>query len=304
MWICGILRFVSTENNTMKQKMLGLGGFSLTLPLLCGTLILIRYGEVTALLAAERRRVITERIKATGQVVVSAMSTEFQVSEETIRRDLEWLEKEGIATRIYGGAVLCGNDRIAPPYSIRKNTSIEPKIEIARQLARLVHDGDTLMVDESSTAAYAVRALRQKKGITLITNSLELLREMDVQDTWNIISTGGNLKRDVQALVGPHALRTVRSYHVRYAILSCRGINDRLGLADSDDGVVEVKQAMIAACDCAVLLADQRKFDRDGLVALGSLSLVDKLITDQKPSQRWLERLQKSGVELLCGEET
>ena len=275
----------------------------MTLPRLCGTLILIRYGEVTALLAAERRRVITERIKATGQVVVSTMSAEFQVSEETIRRDLEWLEKEGIATRIYGGAVLCGNDRIAPPYSIRKNTSIEPKIAIARQLARLVQDGDALMVDESSTAAYAVRALRQKKGITLITNSLELLGEMNGQDTWNIISTGGNLKHDVLALVGPHALRTVRSYHVRYAILSCRGINDRLGLADSDDAVVEIKQAMIASCDSAILLADQRKFDRDGLVALGSLELVDKLITDQMPSQQWLQRLQKSGVELLCGEE-
>ena len=270
----------------------------------CGTLNLIRYGEVTALLAAERRRVITERIKATGQVVVSAMSTEFQVSEETIRRDLEWLEKEGIATRIYGGAVLCGNDRSAPPYSIRKNTSIEPKIAIARQLARLVRDGDTLMVDESSTAAYAVRALRQKKGITLITNSLELLREMNGQDTWNIISTGGTLKGDVLAQVGTHALRTVRSYHVRYAILSCRGINDRLGLADSDDAVVEIKQAMIASCDSTVLLADQRKFDRDGLVALGSLDLVDKLITDRRPSQPWLERLEKSGVELLCGEET
>ena len=255
------------------------------------------------MLAAERRRVITERIKATGQVVVSTLSTEFQVSEETIRRDLEWLEKEGIATRIYGGAVLRGNDRIAPPYSIRKNTSIEPKIAIARQLARLVRDGDTLMVDESSTAAYAVRALRQKKGITLITNSLELLGEMNGQDTWNIISTGGNLKHDVLALVGPHALRTVRSYHVRYAILSCRGINDRLGLADSDDAVAEIKQAMIASCDSAILLADQRKFDRDGLVALGSLELVDKLITDQMPSQQWLQRLQKSGVELLCGEE-
>ena len=99
------------------------------------------------MLAAERRRVITERIRAAGQVVVSSLSTEFQVSEETIRRDLEWLEGQGIATRIYGGAVLCGNDRIAPPYSIRKNTNIEPKVAIARMLSELVADGDTLMVD-------------------------------------------------------------------------------------------------------------------------------------------------------------
>lgn len=253
------------------------------------------------MLAAERRRVITERIKATGQVVVAALSAEFQVSEETIRRDLEWLEREGIATRIYGGAVLTGNDRVAPPYSIRKNTNIEPKVAIARQLAELIQDGDTLMVDESSTSAYALRALRQKKNITLITNSLELLREMTGLDTWHIISTGGSLKSDVLAHVGPHALRTVASYHARYAIFSCRGINEQLGLADSDDAVVQVKQAMIASCDCTILLADHRKFDRTGLVALGKLDLVDKLITDCAPSPQWQERLKNSGVEIVYG---
>ena len=253
------------------------------------------------MLAAERRRVIAERIKATGQVAVSVLSTEFQVSEETIRRDLEWLERDGIATRIYGGAVLTGNDRVAPPYSIRKNTNIEPKVTIARHLAQLIQDGDTLMVDESSTSAYALRALRQKKNITLITNSLELLREMTGLDTWHIISTGGSLKSDVLAHTGPHALRTVASYHARYAIVSCRGINEQLGLADSDDAVVQIKQAMIASCDCTILLADHRKFDRPGLVALGKLDLVDKLITDCAPSQQWQERLKNSGVELICG---
>ena len=112
------------------------------------------------MLAAERRRIITQRIQATGQVVVSALSAEFAVSEETVRRDLEHLEREGIAVRIYGGAVLAGNDRIAPPYSIRKNTNVEPKVAIARLLVQIIHDGDTLMVDESSTAAYGIRAIR------------------------------------------------------------------------------------------------------------------------------------------------
>lgn len=254
------------------------------------------------MLAAERRRVITERIRATGQVVVAALSAEFQVSEETIRRDLESLEKDGIATRIYGGAVLRSNDQAAPPYSIRKNTNIEPKVTIARKLSELVSDGDTLMVDESSTAAYAVRALRQKKNITLITNSLELLREMTGQDSWHIISTGGSLKTDVLAHVGPHALRTVHSYHANYAVLSCRGVNNQLGLADSDDAVVQIKQAMIASCDCSILLADHRKFDRSGLVALGSLDLVDKLITDCPPAPHWQEKLEKAGVDVICEE--
>ena len=254
------------------------------------------------MLAAERRRVIAERVKATGQVAVAALSIEFQVSEETIRRDLEWLESQGVVSRIYGGAVLTGNDRIAPPYSVRKNTNIEPKLAIARQLAALVQDGDTLMVDESSTAAYAVRALAQKRNITLITNSLELLREMNSQDSWHIISTGGSIKHDVLAQVGPHALRTVGSYHAKYAVLSCRGINDQLGLADSDDQVVQIKQAMVKASDRTILLADHRKFDRTGLVALGDIQLVDTLITDCAPSQEWQVRLSDAGVRLLCGE--
>lgn len=249
------------------------------------------------MLAAERRRIITERIKAVGQVVVSALSAEFAVSEETIRRDLEALERDGVAVRIYGGAVLAGNDRVAPPYSIRKNTNVEPKVAIAQKLGSLLKDGDTLMVDESSTSAYAVRAIRHLKNITLITNSVELLRER--QDSWHIISTGGTLKPDVLALVGPHAVRTVKSYHVRYAILSCRGINESLGLADSDDEVVAVKQAMMASCDRVLLLADHRKLDRPGLVSLGALREVSTLITDAAPSDEWQKRLVNAGVEVI-----
>ena len=252
------------------------------------------------MLAAERRRIITERIQATGQVVVSALSAEFAVSEETIRRDLEFLEKEGIAVRIYGGAVLAGNDRVAPPYSIRKNTNVEPKVAIAQLLSQIIRDGDTLMVDESSTAAYGIRAIRHLKNITLITNSVELLREMTGQDSWHVVSTGGTLKPDVLALVGPHAARTVASYHVRYAVLSCRGINEALGLADSSDEVVQVKQAMVAASECTLLLADHRKFDREGLVALGDLRTADKLITDCAPDEAWQKRLERAGVEVIC----
>ena len=252
------------------------------------------------MLAAERRRVITERIRAAGQVAVSALSAEFQVSEETIRRDLEWLEKEGVATRRYGGAVLTGKDRETPPYAIRKNTNVELKLVLARQLARLIKDGDTLMVDESSTAAYAIRAIRHLHNITIVTNSLELPVELIGQDSWHVISTGGSLKPDVLAHVGPHALRTVNSYHARYAIFSCRGINTQLGLADSDDAVVQVKQAMIRASDCAILLADHRKFDRTGFVELGPLNMVSKLITDSTPSAQWQETLRNYGVELLC----
>ena len=255
------------------------------------------------MLLAERRQVILDRVLATSRVVVGELSAEFDVSEETIRRDLEWLEQEGVAVRTYGGAVLKHSDQAPPPYATRKNTNVEGKVAIARLLAGLLQNGDTLMVDESSTALFAVRAVRHLKELTLITNSLNILQEVSGQDSWHIISTGGRLKPDIMALVGPKALSTIQGYHVRCALLSARGINTQLGIADSSDDVVQVKRAMMAAADRTVLLADHRKFDRTGFVSLGSLEEVDQIITDREPSEEWKKRLEDSKVQLICRSE-
>lgn len=252
------------------------------------------------MLLAERRQVILDRVLATSRVVVGELSAEFGVSEETIRRDLEWLEQEGVAVRTYGGAVLKHSDQAPPPYATRKNTNVEGKVAIARLLAGLIRNGDTLMVDESSTALFAVRAVRHLKDLTLITNSLNILQEASGQDSWHIIATGGRLRPDIMALVGPKALSTIREYHVRWAVLSARGVNTQLGIADSSDDVVQVKRAMMAAADRKVLLADHRKFDRTGFVSLGRLEEVDQIITDREPPDEWKKRLEESKVQLLC----
>ena len=255
------------------------------------------------MLLAERRQAIMDRVLATSRVVVGELSAEFGVSEETIRRDLEWLEQEGVAMRTYGGAVLKHSDQAPPPYATRKNTNVEGKVAIARLLAGMLQNGDTLMVDESSTALFAVRAVRHLKELTLITNSLNILQEVSSQDSWHIISTGGRLKPDIMALVGPKALSTIQGYHVGYAVLSARGVNTQLGIADSSDEVVEVKRAMMAAADRTVLLADHRKFDRVGFVSLGRLEEIDQIITDRPPPEEWKKRLKDSNVKLYCRSE-
>ena len=203
----------------------------------------------------------------------------------------------------YGGAVLKHSDQAPPPYATRKNTNVEGKVAIARLLAGMLQNGDTLMVDESSTALFAVRAVRHLKELTLITNSLNILQEVSSQDSWHIISTGGRLKPDIMALVGPKALSTIQGYHVGYAVLSARGVNTQLGIADSSDEVVEVKRAMMAAADRTVLLADHRKFDRAGFVSLGRLEEIDQIITDRPPPEEWKKRLEDSKVQLLCRSE-
>ncbi len=142
------------------------------------------------MLAAERRQIIAEQLQAAGRVMVSELSGEFGVSEETIRRDLEWL---GAAKRTHGGAVPCGGGKAPPPYAIRKNTNTEGKLAIAQLAAGLVEEGDAVMADESSTAYYAVQAMRRVKDLTVITNSLEILRLAGEKEGWHVISTGGGM---------------------------------------------------------------------------------------------------------------
>jgi len=250
------------------------------------------------MLAAERRHIISDRLQAAGRVLVCELSPEFGVSEETIRRDLEWLENAGVAKRTYGGAVPIGGSKAPPPYAIRKNTNAEGKLTIAQLAAALVHDGDAIVVDESSTAYYTVQALSAVHDLTVITNSLEILRLAGEKKNWHLISTGGDLVWDVLALVGRHALAAISSYHVKWAFLSCRGINSQLEIVDSSDEIVQVKLAMLRAADHAVLLADHRKFDRPGFTVLGPLELADRVITDREPPEEWKTRFEERGVAL------
>jgi len=250
------------------------------------------------MLAAERRQFIAERLQAAGRVTVSELSGEFNVSEETIRRDLECLENDGLAKRTYGGAVLSSGGKAPPPYATRKNTNVEGKLMIAQMAAALVQEGDAVMVDESSTAFYTVQALRPVKDLTVITNSLEILRLAGEKPSWHMISTGGELLWDVMALVGRYALEVIASYHVKWAFLSCRGINTQLGFADSSDEIVQVKLAMARAADQTALLADHRKFNRPGFTALGPLELADYILTDREPDQDWKARFEERGIAL------
>ena len=113
--------------------------------------------------APERQKKILERLESDGSVSVARLSEELAVTEETVRRDLEKLEKEGYATRTYGGALLNDEGSNELPYTVRKKTNVEAKKAIAALVADLIHDGDFIMLDESSTSTFVARAIKNKK---------------------------------------------------------------------------------------------------------------------------------------------
>ena len=125
------------------------------------------------MLALERRNLILEKLQEEKKVVVSELSQQFGVSEETIRRDLEKLEKEGLATKSYGGAVLNESTSIDMPFNVRKKANVSGKQKIAEIVASLIHDGDHIILDASSTAVFVAKAIKDKENLTVITNSIE-----------------------------------------------------------------------------------------------------------------------------------
>ncbi|MBQ2933108.1 MAG: DeoR/GlpR transcriptional regulator [Clostridia bacterium] len=251
------------------------------------------------MLAIERRNAILSKLYLDGKVIVSELSTEFDVTEETIRRDLEKLDKEGLAQKTYGGAVLVQNFSTDLPHSVRKKANVQAKQKIAERVSTLFNDGDCIMVDSSSTALLVLNYIKNLKNITLITNSVEALIELSDKDDWNVFSTGGKLKRGSLSLVGPQAEKTIRAFHVDYAVCSSKGLDMNRGITDSNEKDSEMKQAIFESAETKILLVDSSKFDKISLIKVGDVTNVDIIATDTEPSANWQEYLKSKKIELM-----
>lgn len=251
------------------------------------------------MLALERRREILARLENKGKVIVSELAKDFDVTEETIRRDLEKLDKEGLVSKTYGGAVSKHDAALDLPYKVRVSVNVAEKQKISDTVAEMVKDGDRIMLDASSTAIYVVRKLKSKKNLTVITNSVEILLELADKPDFNVLSTGGSLRQGSLSLTGSSAEKMIRSYHVDLAICSCKGIDTELGITDSNEKDCLIKQAMYDSAERRMLVIDNGKFDKKSFVKVGELASVDTIVTDKCPSDKWVEHCHSEGVNLI-----
>ena len=248
------------------------------------------------MLALERRNLILEKLQTEKRVVVSELSQLYDVSEETIRRDLEKLEKDGLATKSYGGAVINENINIDMPFNVRKNRNVVGKQKIAEIVASMVQDGEHIFLDASTTAVFVAKAIKSRERMTVITNSIEIIIELSDVSDWNIISTGGSLKEGYLALVGPKTEAAISSYYVDKAIVSCKALDTEKGIMDSVELFSAAKQAMLNSSRRRILAVDSSKFDTTAFSKLADIRMVDTVVTDAKPSQHWLDYFEECGV--------
>ena len=251
------------------------------------------------MLPIERRNEILQKLMLDGKVVVGELAEKYGVTEETIRRDLERLETDGYAKKTYGGAVR--NDSVTGelPYTVRKQTNVSGKKYIAEIIGSLIEDGDSLLLDSSTTALFTVKSIFSKENLTIITNSVEILRDLPQAHSWNVISTGGFYRSESMAFYGNAAEEFVDQYCVDYAVISCKGLDMDKGITDTREAFARLKSSFIKSARKVILAVDHTKFDKVSFIRFGDLYDVDIVVTDEEPSDSWKLFFSERNIELI-----
>jgi DeoR family L-fucose operon activator len=251
------------------------------------------------MLVAERYEKIVGLVNDRGGIRVSELSELCQVTEETIRRDLDRLEQAGRLRRSHGGAVsVKDNQQPEIPYSEREITHAEEKKRIAQEAIKRIALKDRILLDASSTAWYMAADLPDQP-LTVLTNAIKVATELSSKEKIEVISTGGILAQRSLSFVGPLAERSLDAYYVNKVFLSCKGVHLDRGISESNELQARIKEKMIGMADEVILLADSSKFGVQAFTHVADLSEVDVIITDRRIARETLERLQDRGITVI-----
>ena len=251
------------------------------------------------MLPIERKNEILSKLMLEGKVIVSDLAALYSVTEETIRRDLEKLEREGFAKKTYGGAVKSDNMTAELPYTVRKLTNVSGKKFIAEKIGELIQDGDTIMLDASTTALFTVKSIFNKHNLTLITNSVEILLDLPASNDWRIISTGGTYRQDSMSFLSASATAVISNYHADYAVMSCKGLDISKGITDTRENNADLKKSFIKNANKVILAVDNTKFNKISFVKICELADIDIVVTDIKPDDECIREFEKRNIELI-----
>ena len=247
----------------------------------------------------ERRTKILNMVREDGHVKVQKLVEIFKVSDVTIRQDLEELENLGYVQREYGGAFLKGVDTFAKNDMLCNQTHMEEKKLIASRAVKYVSEGDVIILDSGSTTTELAKLLLNFKSLTVITNALNIAMMLGANPGIQLIVTGGEFKAPTLSLTGEMAGAALKNIHVQSCFLATAGISDDMYLTYPSLSDLVVKTAMVRSANKVYLLADSSKSGNSSFAALGKVSLVDYLISDDNITEKEIGALKAYNVEVI-----
>ncbi len=250
------------------------------------------------MLAAERRRLIAESIRARGVVSVAEMAQNLGTTEITLRRDLRSMAREGLLVRTHGGAVLPAALGHEPSYSEKAHQAADEKAAIAALALKFIRPGDSILLGPGTTTLALARLLSGFPELTVVTNSLLVAQALMAAPHVEVILTGGTLRRSIHALVGPAAEDSVRLLRASQAFISGNGFSAERGLSTPSPIVAATDRALAGAAQQVVVLADYTKIGQETMCQTVPADRVDMLITDSRALPGELEAISAAGVEV------
>ncbi|GAA4232221.1 DeoR family fructose operon transcriptional repressor [Streptosporangium album] len=249
--------------------------------------------------AEERQQEILLRARAVGRVDVVTLAEEFDVTTETVRRDLTALERAGVVRRVHGGAIPVERLGFEPALATRDEVMTEEKERIAKAaLGELPEDG-AIIIDAGSTTARLVQALPVDRELTVIVNSPPLATTLATRPNLTVIMLGGRVRGRTLATVDDWALRPLADIHVDVAFMAANGCSVAKGLTTPDPAEAAIKRAMINAAERSVLLADHAKFTSTYLARFASVAEIDVVISDTGLDAGLAAELASAGPEVI-----
>ncbi|NJN39673.1 MAG: DeoR/GlpR transcriptional regulator [Gammaproteobacteria bacterium] len=248
----------------------------------------------------ERRSRVLELVRFRGFASLPDLADELQVSESTVRRDLDYLEESGVARRTHGGAFYTGPSPKLPHFEMRQSHQWDKKRAIAAAASRLIEDGDTVLLDGGSTT-YELAQVLVDRPLQVVTNSLPVAALFSARETVDLVIVGGYVHSRTGVSLGPYANEMLADLNVRRAVLSVAGVNER-GYYNSNLLLVETERAMMRVADEVIVVADSTKFGQSSLARLCDIGEVNVLVTDSEISEAWRQKIAETGIRLVIAE--
>ena len=250
------------------------------------------------MLNEERRRLIVEMLHREGRVLVTSLARHFRTSQITIRKDLEVLDNQGLIQRTHGGALpLQSGALLDPTLREKENQHREEKIRIAMAAAKMVEEGQSVLLDSGTTTTAIARALKDIKKLVIITNAINIAAEVAGTNI-EVILTGGVLRKNSFSLVGPVAEESLRQLSADILFLGVDGFDVQYGLSTPNLLEAKVNRVMVEVAKRTVAACDSSKFGRRSLSLIAPPQALHEVITDRGAPKSDVKMLKKAGIEV------
>jgi|AGTN01.1.fsa_nt_gi Transcriptional regulators of sugar metabolism len=252
------------------------------------------------MLPVARREQILDYVKNRKNATSEELSKRFNVTEETIRKDLNYLSEKGTIIRTFGGAMV--KDEYDPSLEQRTISNYEEKRLIAEAASLLIKERDTIILDAGSTTIELAKYIKEDSEVVVVTNSLEIINILSRIQGISVISTGGQLRPKSMSFQGQLAESSIGNYNIQKAFISAKAVGVNEGIMDTNEVEANVKRKMLERAKDITLLADYSKFSKIAHVTVCSIDRINRIITDKGTSPDRIKQFTDKGIEVIVAE--